>query len=170
MLAYHGSNPKQTFSQYRADFDYCCSQLCQKRLEHARDQAREKSKDSDWYVLVVRNDIPLTPPGVCVSGGPDSMALAYLLKQVSKSDEIRTKPVAFVVNHNARKGSGEEAKYVGWLLQKLGTTDFESSHIGKYTDKSKALEAKSSRCDGPMPRNPQAYRTSKCKLAELGTD
>ncbi|KAJ9613101.1 hypothetical protein H2200_003042 [Cladophialophora chaetospira] len=60
------------------------------------------------------------PIGVCVSGGPDSMALAYLLKRVSKADEIRTKPVAFIVNHNARQGSGEEAKHVSSLLQKLG--------------------------------------------------
>ncbi|KIW63866.1 tRNA(Ile)-lysidine synthetase [Phialophora macrospora] len=60
------------------------------------------------------------PIGVCVSGGPDSMALAFLLKQFSlRSDDITTRPVAFIVNHNARKESSEEAKYVGSQLRKL---------------------------------------------------
>ncbi|EXJ55374.1 hypothetical protein A1O7_08301 [Cladophialophora yegresii CBS 114405] len=49
------------------------------------------------------------------------MALAFLLQQISlRSNDIMTKPVAFVVNHNARKESGEEAQYVGSQLQKLG--------------------------------------------------
>jgi hypothetical protein len=63
----------------------------------------------------------LTFSGVCVSGGPDSMALAFLLKQLSlRSDDIMTRPVAFIVNHNARKESSEEAQYVGFQLRNLG--------------------------------------------------
>lgn len=51
--------------------------------------------------------------GVCVSGGPDSMALAYLLKHVPELDrELRIEPVAFIVNHNARPESGAEASFV----------------------------------------------------------
>ncbi|ETI20915.1 hypothetical protein G647_07258 [Cladophialophora carrionii CBS 160.54] len=49
------------------------------------------------------------------------MALAFLLRQLSlRSTDTMTKPVAFIVNHNARKESGEEAKYVGSQLRKLG--------------------------------------------------
>ncbi|KIW99912.1 tRNA(Ile)-lysidine synthetase [Rhinocladiella mackenziei CBS 650.93] len=58
--------------------------------------------------------------GVCVSGGPDSMALAYLLKQVPNIEsKLRIEPFAFIVNHNARPGSHKEAKWVQHLLEKI---------------------------------------------------
>ncbi|EXJ74789.1 uncharacterized protein A1O5_01484 [Cladophialophora psammophila CBS 110553] len=63
------------------------------------------------------------PIGVCVSGGPDSMALAYLLNQISAvpgKHNIAVQPFAFIVNHNARKESTGEANYVQSQLCRLG--------------------------------------------------
>ncbi|KAJ9638656.1 hypothetical protein H2204_004132, partial [Knufia peltigerae] len=58
---------------------------------------------------------------VCVSGGPDSMALAWLLKQISMVDKrLQIEPVAFIVDHKAREGSREEAEFVAGELDKLG--------------------------------------------------
>jgi tRNA(Ile)-lysidine synthase TilS/MesJ len=60
-----------------------------------------------------------------VSGGVDSMALAYLLHRVAKDESKKLfghiRPVAFVVNHNSREGSREEADLVQKELSKFGT-------------------------------------------------
>ncbi|KIW13675.1 tRNA(Ile)-lysidine synthetase [Exophiala spinifera] len=65
--------------------------------------------------------LPLTFAGVCVSGGPDSMALAWLLRQISMFDKhLPIEPVAFIVDHRAREGSREEAEFVAGELDKLG--------------------------------------------------
>ena len=45
---------------------------------------------------------------VAVSGGPDSMALAHLLNQWSKSSKVPIYPV--VVDHRVRPESGKEGK------------------------------------------------------------
>lgn len=63
---------------------------------------------------------PKTTPlriGLCVSGGPDSMALAYLVRNVNQRDlGIEIKFTAFVINHNIRAGSKQEAdKVCDWL-------------------------------------------------------
>ncbi|KAK5224497.1 hypothetical protein LTR72_004278 [Exophiala xenobiotica] len=59
--------------------------------------------------------------GVCVSGGPDSMALAWLLKQMPKVNKnLWIEPVAFIVDHKARAGSREEAEFVSSELNRLG--------------------------------------------------
>lgn len=56
--------------------------------------------------------------GIAVSGGADSMALAYLCKQLECSPEL-SEPIsvtAFVVDHRARPESTIEAeKVAGWL-------------------------------------------------------
>jgi tRNA(Ile)-lysidine synthase TilS/MesJ len=60
-----------------------------------------------------------------VSGGADSMALAYLLQRVAKDESKKLlshiRPLAFVINHNSREGSGEEAGLVQKELSKFGT-------------------------------------------------
>lgn len=56
--------------------------------------------------------------GIAVSGGADSMALAYLCKQLERSPEISgaISLTAFVVDHLARPESTIEAQRVaGWL-------------------------------------------------------
>jgi len=51
-----------------------------------------------------------------VSGGPDSLALAFLCKIFSK--EFNSKFVALIINHNLRKQSGIEAREVKIILIK----------------------------------------------------
>lgn len=61
--------------------------------------------------------------GVCVSGGPDSMALAYLLQNASFPDHLDIpafSPHCFIVDHGAREGSKDEALQVKEDLQNLG--------------------------------------------------
>ena len=54
---------------------------------------------------------------VAVSGGPDSLALAYLTKCYSLKNEIKVK--YYIVNHKLRKESSVEAEMVKKLLRKI---------------------------------------------------
>ena len=54
---------------------------------------------------------------VAVSGGPDSLALAYLTKCYSLKNKLKVK--YFVVNHKLRKESSLEAKTVKNILNKI---------------------------------------------------
>ena len=54
---------------------------------------------------------------VAVSGGPDSLALAYLTKCYSLKNKIRVK--YFIVDHKLRKESSLEAKIVKNILNKI---------------------------------------------------
>ncbi|RMZ83426.1 hypothetical protein DV736_g6612, partial [Chaetothyriales sp. CBS 134916] len=66
--------------------------------------------------------------GLCVSGGPDSMALACLVASLREHDlGFDIDPVAFVIDHNARPDAGAEARTVTRWLSKLGIC----SHIAK---------------------------------------
>jgi len=68
--------------------------------------------------------------GIAVSGGVDSMALAFLCSKMrDKATKIQHNPQddllvprfrAFIVDHRAREGSGEEAKIVRTRLRSLG--------------------------------------------------
>jgi tRNA(Ile)-lysidine synthase len=55
---------------------------------------------------------------VACSGGPDSMALALLVKEWA--DKQKGKVIALTVDHGWRKGSAQEAKQVGQWLKKHG--------------------------------------------------
>jgi len=55
--------------------------------------------------------------GVAVSGGPDSLALAYLAKQLSLKEKFEVK--FFIVDHKLRKDSEKEAKKVKSFLKKF---------------------------------------------------
>lgn len=59
----------------------------------------------------------LTETGLAISGGADSMALAYLCRQMQIEKLIDGLSVtAFVVDHKAREESSREARMVaGWL-------------------------------------------------------
>ena len=54
---------------------------------------------------------------VAVSGGPDSLALAYLSKYLSLKEKIKVQ--FFIVDHGLRKNSQEEAKKVKFFLKKF---------------------------------------------------
>ncbi|OJI96082.1 hypothetical protein ASPVEDRAFT_181435 [Aspergillus versicolor CBS 583.65] len=71
--------------------------------------------------------------GLAVSGGADSMALAYLCRQwerqkqaqargVNNNDRDEARVTAFVVDHKAREESTQEANTVATWLRKLGIT------------------------------------------------
>lgn len=64
--------------------------------------------------------------GICVSGGPDSMALAYLLQNEPHPYVKGMKaffPHAFVIDHSARDGSYDEAM---WVKSQLETLNIET--------------------------------------------
>ena len=61
--------------------------------------------------LKVKEDL-----AVAVSGGPDSMALAYLTKCYSLKNKIKVK--YYLINHKLRKESSLEAETVKKLLKK----------------------------------------------------
>ncbi|KAK6822093.1 hypothetical protein RU639_006750 [Aspergillus parasiticus] len=58
--------------------------------------------------------------GLAVSGGADSMALAYLSKQWERSRPNNISVTAFVVDHKAREESTREANTVSQWLQDIG--------------------------------------------------
>ena len=61
--------------------------------------------------LMAKDDL-----AVAVSGGPDSLALAYLAKCYSIKKKIKVK--YFIVDHKLRKESSLEAKTVKSILKK----------------------------------------------------
>ena len=54
---------------------------------------------------------------VAVSGGPDSLALAYLSKYLSQKEKIKVQ--FLIVDHGIRKNSQKEAKKVKFFLKKF---------------------------------------------------
>lgn len=60
--------------------------------------------------------------GIAVSGGADSMALAYLCKQLERSSDVAgaISVTAFVVDHRARPESTAEAQKVASWLRDMG--------------------------------------------------
>lgn len=58
--------------------------------------------------------------GLAVSGGVDSMALAWLCSEMRK-DSRGYEFTAFVVDHKLRKGSTKEAQQVRQVLDGLGS-------------------------------------------------
>jgi tRNA(Ile)-lysidine synthase TilS/MesJ len=65
--------------------------------------------------------------GVAVSGGPDSLALAYLTKCYSLKNKIEVK--YFIVNHKLRKESSLEAKTVKTILKRIDNTKYADQII-----------------------------------------
>ena len=55
--------------------------------------------------------------GVAISGGPDSLALAFLAKCYFLTNKLDAK--FFIVDHKIRKESSKEAKYVKFFLKKF---------------------------------------------------
>ncbi|CAG8270451.1 unnamed protein product [Penicillium olsonii] len=93
-----------------------CFQQAWSRSRRARvnyGSAKHGHKLDDYDVLQLPRRF-----GIAVSGGADSMALAYLCKQLERSSDLSgaISVTAFVVDHRARPESAEEAqKVAGWL-------------------------------------------------------
>jgi PP-loop family len=95
--------------------------------------------------------------GLCVSGGPDSMALACLMRQVQR--EGNTPPfdlIAFIINHRAREGSAEEAERVSARLHTLGRElrlqyEYKAERISRYQVSNSGNEL-ASRCSSILAK------------------
>ena len=93
----------------------------------------------------IRNQIDLRPNDkivVGVSGGPDSMALLYILNEFKK--KMGLKLICAHVNHNVRKESDNEEKYVKSYCEENNII-FESVKIKFWGDDNFENEARSKR-------------------------
>ena len=89
---------------------------------------------------------------VAVSGGPDSLALAFLAKIYSIKNKVKSK--FFIVDHKLRKESTNEAKFIKTLLKKFSISSEILTWKGKKPSKNiqslarqKRYELIFSRCD-----------------------
>ena len=93
---------------------------------------------------VTHFDPRLTPRiGLCVSGGPDSMALAYLLSTYVKTlvgVESLDHLYGFIVDHDARPESAEEAQTVRQWLEHMGIQSMITKMDWKEQDPSKLTD------------------------------
>ena len=81
-------------------------------LSHLNTKKISKIYNEFSSSLEVKEDL-----AVAVSGGPDSLALAYLTKCYSLKNRIKVK--YYIVNHKLRKESSLEAKIVKKVLRKI---------------------------------------------------
>ena len=88
--------------------------------------------------LKVKKDL-----AVAVSGGPDSLALAYLTKCYSLKHKINVK--YYIVNHKIRKESSEEAETVKKILKKIGIQCTILNWNGKKPSKNIQAKARDKR-------------------------
>tara|TARA_B100000780_G_scaffold785_1_gene637 strand:+ start:89 stop:1108 length:1020 start_codon:yes stop_codon:yes gene_type:complete len=81
-------------------------------LKHLNSKKISKAFEEFSNSLIVKENL-----AVAVSGGPDSLALAYLAKCYSIKNKIEVR--YFIVDHKLRKESSQEAKTVKSLLNKI---------------------------------------------------
>ena len=78
-----------------------------------------QSRFSDTLTAIVeKHELDFDRIAVAVSGGADSLALAFLLNRIAR--ESATKITALTVNHHLRPEADAEAEYVAELMQKNG--------------------------------------------------
>src|SRR3546814_15759952 len=84
---------------------------------------------SDWSSDVCSSDLPRPAVAAAVSGGPDSLALTFLLHDwlAERGGRLAT----FTVDHGLRPDSAREAASVGRLLRRHGIADRKSVVEGK---------------------------------------
>ncbi|KAJ5177884.1 uncharacterized protein N7500_000583 [Penicillium coprophilum] len=102
--------------------------------------------------------------GIAVSGGADSMALAYLCKQLERSSDVAgaISVTAFVVDHRARPESTIEAqKVAGWLRDMDIRTHILSLDWSEITSNQNELSSKKSGASSPLP---SAFETHARRL------
>ncbi|KAJ5356230.1 hypothetical protein N7517_010839 [Penicillium concentricum] len=112
------------------------------------------------------NDILQLPRrfGIAVSGGADSMALAYLCQQLERSSDVAgaISVTAFVVDHRARPESTIEAqKVAGWLRDMDIRTHILSLDWSEITSSQNHLSSPKSGASSPLP---SAFETHARRL------
>ncbi|OQE32583.1 hypothetical protein PENFLA_c001G05128 [Penicillium flavigenum] len=127
------------------------------RINYGSTKYGKKFGDNDTLQLPQRF-------GIAVSGGADSMALAYLCKQLERSSDVAgaISVTAFVVDHRARPESTIEAqKVAGWLRDMDIRTHILSLDWSNITPSQNQLSSPKSGASSPMP---SAFETHARRL------
>ncbi|KAJ5456667.1 hypothetical protein N7530_011941 [Penicillium desertorum] len=127
------------------------------RINYGSTKYGKKFGDNDTLQLPQRF-------GIAVSGGADSMALAYLCKQLERSSDVAgaISVTAFVVDHRARPESTIEAqKVAGWLRDMDIRTHILSLDWSDITSSQNQLSSPKSGASSPMP---SAFETHARRL------
>ena len=92
---------------------------------------------------VNRSILPFGRIGLAVSGGSDSVALAFLLTKGGKKKNVAKRFVILHVDHGLRKESKEEYRFVRTLAKRLGIP-FKGTHakVVKHTGESLEMAAR----------------------------
>lgn len=88
---------------------------------------------------VKRSILPSGRIGLAVSGGSDSVALAFLLTKGGKKKNAEKRFVILHVDHGLRKESKEEYRFVRALARRLGVP-FKGIHANVVQNKGESLE------------------------------
>lgn len=86
-----------------------------------------------------RSILPSGRIGIAVSGGSDSVALAFLLTKGGKKKNSARRFVVLHVDHGLRKESKEEYRFVKNLAARLGV-EFKGCHAKVVQEKGESLE------------------------------
>jgi len=99
-------------------------------------------------VKINRGILPSGRIGLAVSGGADSVALAFLLTKGGKKRNAKKRFVILHVDHGLRKESKEEYRFVRELAKRLGVP-FKGCHakVAKRTGESLEMAARRVRLD-----------------------
>ena len=88
---------------------------------------------------VNRHILPSGRIGLAVSGGSDSVALAFLMTKGGKKKNAAKRFVVLHVDHGLRKESKEEYRFVRALAERLGVP-FKGTHAKVVRQKGESLE------------------------------
>lgn len=89
-----------------------------KHLLQSNQAEFEKTLSKIWFKAPWRSDVR-PRLGLAISGGVDSMALAYMCSKVRAIEGASPSFTAFIVDHRLRPGSHEETQNVAKNLEAL---------------------------------------------------
>lgn len=95
-----------------------------------------------WYNVAMKIDRGILPSGrigLAVSGGSDSVALAFLMTKGGKKKNVAKRFVILHVDHGLRKESKEEYRFVRNLAKRLGVP-FKGIHAKVQRQRGESLE------------------------------
>ena len=122
-----------------------------KILNHLNHKRVSKIYNQFSYSLKVQEDL-----AVAVSGGPDSLALAFLTKCYSLKNNLKVK--YYMVNHKLRKEASEEAEEVKKTLKKIDIKCTILNWNGKKPSKNIQATAREKR---------YSLLTNECKKSDI---